>query len=70
MIQKDGSGNDYIEVRMPNGEAVRISQILNGWDGGKCLRISIVQVDNRVRQGPEFPVSNVQGVIDALNKLK
>ena len=70
MIEIDTKGNNYINVVMPNGEAIRVSQIMNGWTGGKCLRFSIVDTTNHVRQGPEFPISNVQGVIDALNQLK
>ncbi len=70
MIKKDSSGNEYMEIVMYNDESVRISCIKQGWTGSKCYRINLVDVNNHVRPGAEFPAENIQGVIDALNQLK
>lgn len=70
MIQAESSGNNYIEVLMPNGETVRISKIDHGWTGGICDRINLADTNNRVRPGAEIPKDILQQGINALNKLK
>lgn len=63
MIKTDSSGNNYIEVIMPNGETVRVSKIDQGWTGSTCYRINLVDTNNHVRPGAEFPKDNLQQVL-------
>lgn len=70
MIKTDSKGNEYIEKDMFINQFVRITRVKDGWDGGATIRISIKDENGKVRQGPEFPISLADDVINAINTLK
>lgn len=41
--ETDGTGNAYIESKLSNDEAVRVTFIEEGWTGDNCARINIRQ---------------------------
>jgi len=69
MIKTDSSGNNYIESDLGIDQAVRISFIDQGWDGGNCIRINLRDENNHIRPGAEFPIGNAQQIVDAINLL-
>ncbi len=71
-LEIDSSGNRYIEVDMVgNNEAIRLSIINDGWNGGPCIRMNIREENGRVRNpGPEFPIENLDEIMQALYILQ
>lgn len=69
MIKQDGSGNSFIESDLGIDQAVRVSFIDKGWTGGNCIRINLRDENNHVRPGAEFPITNAQEILDAINEL-
>ena len=66
----DSRGNRYIEFDMTAEERIRVTRIAKAdWAGGPTLRIQKRRKTGNVVQGPEFPTSVSEKLIDALRSL-
>ncbi len=68
-IKKDKSGNPYVEVRMGNGEWVRVTFRANGWPEEPTFRMQIKPPNKPPRQGPEFPCRISGELVQAMIEL-
>ena len=71
-MQKDASGNNYIDVsniRLTYVPATSRETAKN-WTGQDMIRVQAYRDKGALFQGAEFPAANVLGVIEALCRLR
>ena len=68
-LQIDSAQNTYSEVPMSEDQHVRLTHIVNGWNGHPTIRVQIREESGHLRPGPEIPVTILGPLAAALIEL-
>ncbi|MGM0828085.1 MAG: hypothetical protein ACQEU4_07695 [Bacillota bacterium] len=68
-MQTDSRNNNFIEVdasQYGKKESLRVTKVIEGYNGGPCLRFQIRGEGTNLRPGPEIPIEYADKIIQAL----
>jgi hypothetical protein len=72
-MHTDSKNNKFIEIDVSQygkKESLRITKVLEGYNGGPCLRFQIKEDGKGPRPGPEIPFEYADRIIQALKSHK
>lgn len=69
-IQEDSSENPFINIKIESTKAgIRVSEIRDGWAGGKHIRLNIMKENGQLHRGIDLPIESIEQVIAAMVRL-